>query len=226
MSVGDRVIAVFSAGGWVMYPLLLLGLLSCTLIFERALFWLVQRGGSTKANAVAAHLRSGDLDAARRATREAAGVYGSAMRAIGCEDIGLDRKQMTEAGVLDAIERSRPALERSSVALSTIITAAPMLGILGTVTGIIKSFGLISQQASVRDPTAVAGGIAEALYTTAFGLLIAILTVFPYMLFRSAADRALSRLESIAGLAVEASRPKALSSSASSPATTVSGSDR
>ena len=221
MSLVDRVIAVFSAGGWVMYPLLLLGLLSCTLIFERTLFWIVQRGGATKAGIVAAHLRSGDLDAARRATREATGVYGSAMRDIGCEGTGLNGMQMTEAGVLDAIERSRPALERSSVALSTIITAAPMLGILGTVTGIIKSFGLISQQVSVRDPTAVAGGIAEALYTTAFGLLIAILTVFPYMLFRSAADRALSRLESIAGLAVEASRTRGRSGSEAEAAVNV-----
>ena len=80
-------------------------------------------------------------------------------------------------------------------ALSTIITAAPMLGILGTVTGIIQSFNLIGSQNVMTDPHLVSGGIAEALITTAAGLVVALLTLFPFMAFRAQVDRSLGRLE-------------------------------
>jgi biopolymer transport protein ExbB len=89
--------------------------------------------------------------------------------------------------------------------LSTIITAAPMLGILGTVVGIIQSFGLLGSVDTVADPSAVAGGIAQALYTTAFGLIVALVTLFPYAIFRSLADKAFARLETLAAIAVERS---------------------
>ena len=91
-------------------------------------------------------------------------------------------------------------------------TAAPMLGILGTVTGIIRSFAAVGAQAAggagaegPTDPTLVADGIAQALYTTAFGLLIAIVTLFPYVIFRARIDRALGRLELLAAAGMEES---------------------
>ena len=85
-------------------------------------------------------------------------------------------------------------------------TAAPMLGILGTVLGIIKSFGLLGASVdagAAADPTAVATGIAQALYTTAFGLTIALLTLFPYAIFRACADRAFTRLETFTAVGVD-----------------------
>ena len=83
------------------------------------------------------------------------------------------------------------------VALSTIITAAPLLGILGTVMGIIQSFRLLGEQAVLTDPSDVAGGIAAALLTTALGLIIALVTLFPYMLFRGWSSRTIGRLEAL-----------------------------
>ena len=81
--------------------------------------------------------------------------------------------------------------------LDTVITAAPLLGILGTVVGIIQSFRLLGEQQTLTDPREVAGGIAAALLTTALGLIVALMTLFPYMIFRSQVGRALGRLESI-----------------------------
>jgi biopolymer transport protein ExbB len=72
-----------------------------------------------------------------------------------------------------------------------------MLGILGTVTGIIHSFELLGGNQSIIDPNDVSGGIAEALITTAAGLIIALGALFPLMIFRSQADRSLGRFEAI-----------------------------
>jgi len=74
------------------------------------------------------------------------------------------------------------------------------------VIGIIQSFGLLGASvdaAAAADPTAVATGIAQALYTTAFGLAIALLTIFPYAVFRAFADQAFARLETFTAVAVD-----------------------
>ena len=96
-----------------------------------------------------------------------------------------------------AAELQRHRLERFSVLLSTIITASPMIGILGTVIGIIKSFNVLGAQTQLADPRGVSGGIGEALITTACGLAVALFTLFPYMSFKGLADRAMGRMESV-----------------------------
>ena len=103
----------------------------------------------------------------------------------------------TEAVAVEVVEAQRPRLDRFMVSLSTIVTAAPLLGILGTVIGIIQSFRLLGEQTTLTDPRDVSAGIAAALLTTALGLLVALITLFPYMIFRSHVDRALGRLESV-----------------------------
>ncbi|MHC4945894.1 MAG: MotA/TolQ/ExbB proton channel family protein, partial [Planctomycetota bacterium] len=88
-------------------------------------------------------------------------------------------------------------MSRFMMVLDTIITLAPLLGILGTVMGIIDSFDLLGQKGA-RDPMAVTGGIARALITTATGLGIAILTLIPYNFFRAAIERRLNAIEEVA----------------------------
>jgi biopolymer transport protein ExbB len=68
--------------------------------------------------------------------------------------------------------------------LDTIITLAPLLGLLGTITGMISSFGIVSE-AGLGQPHAITGGVAEALIATATGLSVAILTLVPYNYFRA-----------------------------------------
>ncbi len=116
---------------------------------------------------------------------------------------GLQSDVRNEAVLIGRIEAMRPTIERFAPALGAIIAAAPLLGILGTVTGIIRSFDLLGDAAAVSDPSVVAGGIAEALYTTAFGLTIALVTLFPHVVFKSCAERVLGRLEILAGVIVE-----------------------
>ena len=86
-------------------------------------------------------------------------------------------------------------LQRGFGILSTIITAEPMLGILGTVTGIIRTFGAFRLN-DVASPLAATAGIGEALITTAAGLVAALVLLFPYNLLLSLLAKAAERLES------------------------------
>lgn len=79
-------------------------------------------------------------------------------------------------------------------ALETIVTAAPLLGLLGTIIGMVNSFKLIGADGLVN-PTGVTGGVAEALIATAFGLLIAVAALFAYNYFSSKQDQTLDELE-------------------------------
>jgi biopolymer transport protein ExbB len=178
-------------GGWVMWPLLVLSLTALTLIFERCWFWTAaalawRRHGYGQ---LARELRRGAWEAVRNAIAADPSVYGSMLRRV------LEERA-SDAVAAQAIADQRYRMERFMPTLSTIITAAPMLGILGTVTGIISAFQVLSGEA-VTDPSQVAGGIAEALLTTVFGLLIAIPILFPYNAFRVQIDRALSRMETL-----------------------------
>jgi biopolymer transport protein ExbB len=187
------------AGGWVMYPLVAFSVLSITLCFERTVFWLRHRERPTVRllERITQAARAGDWStAAARAEidKTVLGRFGRAM--IRVDEAGWkDKPDISEADVAQGIESVRNATERYAATLSAIITASPMLGILGTVTGIIRSFRLLGSDGPVADPVSVAGGIAEALVTTAFGLIIALVTLFPYTIFRARADRCLARLE-------------------------------
>src|SRR5690606_22842294 len=189
---------LFSTGGWVMWPLAALSILSVTLIVERFLFWgraatATRRRWSSLAKKLRPPHR--DLAGARALAeddRTSLGVF-----ALALIDEMKHGRGLSEVAAREAVEEVRPSIERFSATLSTIITAAPMLGILGTVTGITRSFAAVGAGAAgdgPTDPTLVADGISQALYTTAFGLLIAVVTLFPYVIFRARIDRALGRL--------------------------------
>ena len=192
----------FEVGGWVMAPLALASVLGLAVVFERALFWARLTGPRMRARTakLAARLRDRDFAGVVKATAERRDPYARLARELAqdaTDPIG-------EARAREAIESQRYAVERFQGTLSILITAAPMLGILGTVTGIITSFAAIGE-ADGGDPRLVAGGIAQALYTTAFGLAIAVAALFPYAIFKGLADRALTRLELLAASAMEGS---------------------
>ncbi|MFW6058631.1 MAG: MotA/TolQ/ExbB proton channel family protein [Phycisphaeraceae bacterium] len=198
----DSFLGLMQRGGWVMWPLLVLSIAAATFVLERAWFFITTNhpGRLAAAARMAALLRRGEHDRARELAARDRTVYGSLVRAL-LEEIETDAP-MKEAAVTDLVEMQRRRLERFMPTLSTIITAAPMLGILGTVLGIIASFEVLAEQTQVTDPARVSQGIAEALITTAAGLLIAVVTLFPYNALRAQVDRTLSRIESLAAGAV------------------------
>ena len=195
--VASQFEALIDRGGWVMYPLLALAFVAVALSVERAWFFVRTNGPGSRRRLVhlGRALRAGKRGEARSLAESDGSVYGDAVRHLLAE-------RSSEAAAVAAIESQRHRLERFLPLLSTIITAAPMLGILGTVLGLIASFDVFSDRATAevdasRDLGSVSRGIAEALTTTAVGLIIAVAALLPYNLFRAQVDRSLSRLEGL-----------------------------
>jgi biopolymer transport protein ExbB len=184
---------LFRIGGPIMWPLLALSLLSVALSVERAVFWVRQHGGNRRAwlAKAADYARRGDVPSIRAMCAKDRSVYASVIERL----VG-DRasRALSRAGVY---EFARHQVERFGATQASIITASPLLGILGTVLGIIESFDLLGSSDAIADLSAVAGGIAEALVTTAFGLIVALVTLFPYMAFRAQANAFLSVVEAL-----------------------------
>ena len=185
---------LFRQGGIVMYPLIACSVISLTVILERALFWIRDKRN------VDGRLVDQVLDLAR--TREYEKIkqstQGSADYVVRVLVCGLVHKDysLSKAMEMAAIEEIK-RMKRYLPVLDTMITAAPLLGILGTVIGIIHSFDMLGK-AGIQDPQAVTSGIAQALLTTAAGLLIAIFTLFPYNYFMSKVEKAGIRIEKYA----------------------------
>lgn len=185
---------LFQKGGVVMYPLLACSLVSLTLILERGLFWIreTRRADNALIDEV---LELARLREYQKIKAEVEGAVDYVIRVLVC---GLIHREysLSKAMEMAAMEEIK-RMKRHLPVLDTMITAAPLLGILGTVIGIIHSFDMLGQ-AGIQDPQAVTSGIAQALITTAAGLLIAIFTLFPYNYFMSKVEKAAIRMEKYA----------------------------
>ena len=94
----------------------------------------------------------------------------------------------------DEAQLIEKALSRGLWVLETIVTAAPLLGLLGTITGMMHAFNLIGNNGLV-DPTGVTGGVAQALIATALGLFIAVIALFAFNLFSRRQSQVLDEME-------------------------------
>jgi biopolymer transport protein ExbB len=185
---------IFLKGGPVMYPLLVCSIIALAVIIERALFWIREdmlRNQSLVDN-VLELCRRGDWDSVRQ---KVAGSKDYIIRILvnGIVHREFSMTKAMETAAADEIKRMR----RFLMVLDTMITVAPLLGIFGTVLGIIESFEMLGT-GGIEHPQAVTAGIAQALITTAAGLAIAILSVFPYNYFNSRAESAALAIEKYA----------------------------
>jgi len=181
----------FVKGGPVMWPLLACSLWAFACILERAMYWWQERRrlNSVEVDLFLEHLRRGRLKEALRAGHASGNpILKTLMASLAHGDRTLD--DALELEVAKASEQ----FWRTLAGLDTAVTLAPLLGIFGTVTGIIKSFNLLGVSV-VADPQAVSIGIAEALITTAAGLAIAMPSLISYNYFSSRSDKATFELE-------------------------------
>jgi len=187
-------IEIFNNGGPVMYPLLLCSIISLTIIIERAFFWIGigMEKNQKLLDSVLELSRKGEWDLIRE---KASGSQNYVIRMIisGILHREYSMIKAMESAAADEVTR----MQRFMGALDTMITVAPLLGILGTVTGIISSFDMLGTS-GIENPQAVTGGIGQALVTTAAGLSISIITVFPYNYFNSRIRRAAGIMEKYA----------------------------
>jgi biopolymer transport protein ExbB len=184
-------IQLLMGGGWMMIPILGCSLLALTISIERGfqfrslrfsrladrMIKLVEQGKWTDALALAEQRQSPTLRVL------AAGIFH--------RDQQPD-KAMEAAGIAEV---SR--LKRGLSVLDTVITLGPLLGLLGTIIGMIDSFGIMSKT-GLGNPHAVTGGVAEALICTAAGIGVAVITLIPYNIFLSLVERETERIEQYA----------------------------
>ena len=187
-------IDIFIKGGPVMYPLLACSIISLTVIIERAIFWIREDMLQNQAlvNNVLELCRKGDWDTVREKVADSKD-YIIRILVSGILHKEFSMAKAMETAASDEIKRMRHYL----IVLDTMITVAPLLGIFGTVIGIIASFEVLGTT-GIEHPQAVTAGIAQALITTASGLGIAILSVFPYNYFNSRAENAALAIEKYA----------------------------
>lgn len=185
---------IFINGGPVMYPLLACSIIVLTVIIERIFFWihLDKNRNHHLLNEVLELCQKGDWEAVKAKTA------GSKDYILEILITGILHREFSmikamESAAAEEIKRMR----RYMSILDTMITVAPLLGIFGTVIGIILSFEVLGSS-GIEHPEAVTAGIAQALITTATGLGIAILTVFPYNYFNSRVENAAISIEKYA----------------------------
>ncbi len=185
---------IIVSGGPVMWPLVLCSLIVVTVILERLFFWLaLERYRNRKLmDKILALAESGKWQDIKEKT---AGSKDHVIRilVVGILHRDYDMVKAMEAETETLLQR----MNRFMPVLDTMITVAPLLGILGTVLGIISSFNMLGNE-GVADPKLVTSGIAQALLTTAGGLIVSIVALIPYNFFNSKIDRAIHVIEKYA----------------------------
>ena len=173
-------IAKFHQGGPVMWPILIVSIIGLTVVIERCFWWTGRwfRRDPKRIDKVFTAIENSDTAEASRLAR---GSRDPVLRMIWN---GLNHQHASLQGALQVaagIEIKRAG--RFLVVMDTLVTLAPLLGLLGTITGLIKSFSFLgNEELAVQ---AVTGGIAEALIATACGLGIAIFALIPFNFFTS-----------------------------------------
>lgn len=182
-------IHLFLAGGWVMYPLLACSILAVAIIAEKA--WVLRVGRVVPSELVAAFLKQVAGQSSVRFGSWASQTLLGRMLYQGLEQSEQGslamRLKMEDYGRQAIIE-----LERYLNTLGTIVSTAPLLGLLGTVLGMIQLFAVLGGE---PHPQALAAGISQALLTTAFGLIIAIPSLICHRYFRRRVDEFVLKLE-------------------------------
>lgn len=181
------------AGGWVMVPLIVCSIAAMAIVVER--FASLRQERIAPANLVAQIIQvhqAGQLDQRRIAVVRDSSPLGRVL-AAGLINQKHSREVMKEA-IEDVGRQVVADLERFLNALGTIAAITPLLGLFGTVLGMIKVFSAITA-AGVGNPSVLAGGIAEALITTAAGLAIAIPSLFFYRYLRARVDTLVLKME-------------------------------
>jgi len=180
------VFELVKSGGWLMLPIILCSIVSISIIAER--FWSLRREKVLPEHLVANVWNAIKKDKLARTDIEALSKESALGQILSA---GLLNRNEPRERIKECIEeRGREVvhdLERFLNTLGTIATISPLLGLLGTVIGMISVFAAITKH-GVGDPGALAGGISEAMITTAAGLTVAIISLVFYRYFRRKVD--------------------------------------
>ena len=195
----ETVWQLFKSGGFVMYPLLGLSIYSVAMILERSLFWLRTSRQQDKVIKQLLNLYRDDTETAvmmlqRHLNLPIARIFAVAL------SLKRSTPEKFKLALETAAQAEIPVLKRFSNSFETIISLSPLLGLLGTVIGLITSLSSLKLgDIESSQAAGVTGGIGEALTSTAAGLIVAIATLFFASFFRGLYLRQIALIQEIGG---------------------------
>lgn len=188
----NSLVELFKHGGPIMWPILVVAIVSVAIIGERIVWWLREsaRRDAQRLEKVLAALENGDF---AEAARQSKGSGDPIVRMIwhGLNHVNASLQGALQVAAGTEIKRAG----RFLMVMDTCITIAPLLGLLGTVTGIMSAFGKVGGDLAIEG---VSAGIGEALIATAAGLGIAIFNLLPYNYFSERVSKLQFELETAA----------------------------
>ncbi len=184
---GGGLVGLFFKGGPFMWPILICSIVGLAFVFERIVS--LRRGAiypTRQVKAIREQVLSGDTEAAIAACEEASTPFSRVLHAclVRSDTEGFEM----EAALEEAGARALYDMRRGGRPLGIIADVSPLLGLLGTVTGMIKAFEVVAQEGALGKPELLAEGISEALLTTAFGLCVAVPALLFFQYFRSRSE--------------------------------------
>lgn len=188
------IMSLLVKGGWIMIPLALLCIAAFYIFFER--YFSIRKASTenpTVMNKIKDYIKEGDLDLALDLCQRTNTPL-TRLVEKGLSRIGNPLKEIS-ASVENVGNLEIYRLEKNLATLATISGAAPMIGFLGTVTGMIRAFYNLANAGNNIDPGALAGGIYEAMVTTAFGLAVGIVAYVGYNFLTSQVEKLVYRME-------------------------------
>lgn len=186
-------ITFFQRGGLLIYPLLACSVVALAIIIERLFhFRGVRRRNQESYEIIIPLVEGGLFQKARDACVRKPGIFTNII--LAALDVRSQGRDEVKEAILDAGRQEIPKLERHLVFLGTIAGITPLLGLLGTVSGMIKIFSVIAEL-GVGQANALSEGISEALYTTALGLSVAIPALVMHNYLREKAENSILDIE-------------------------------
>lgn len=184
---------IFNAGGWLMWPILGCSVLAMTIILERA--WMLRRrrvAPPSLMSEVLNVINNQKIEVHYLETLRQNSPLGKIL-AAGLAQSNASRERIKE-NIEDTGRHVIAELEHFLNMLGTIAEVAPLLGLLGTIFGMIQTFNVVSAH-GVGNPKLMAGGIAVALITTAFGLTVAVPALIAHRYFQAKVDSLVITME-------------------------------
>mgnify|MGYP000657496194 CR=1 FL=1 len=179
---------ILMKGGWMMIPIIVCSLLAFTITIERFIYYKKFDASRLAPKMLSLIEQEKFTDALAVAEQHPSPVL-----------------RVISAGVLERINHPTKAMEATAIAeitkmkrglpaMDTVITLGPLLGLLGTIIGMVDSFGIMSES-GLGNPHAVTGGVAEALICTAAGIFVAVTTLIPYNFFIARMEQETEKIE-------------------------------
>ncbi len=174
MAVFNFLAEHFRAGGWGMYPILVVGIFAVAIMVERIWFVFIKSNVNAErfSREILNYIKQGKIEQAKAlANRSDAALF------------RITRQALTAAGgsirdIQDAVDEASlaelPRLDKRTPYLAMLANVSVLLGLLGTITGLIKTFGALGGASAAEKATMLSEGISEAMNCTAFGLMVAI----------------------------------------------------